>query len=80
MWGRKSLIYTLFGQPAVEPPTTPTDTKNLQTSQLAFKLAGVVSGEAGQIVIEDGGKQSNYRVGEDIAAGCACRRYSRIIL
>ena len=59
----------LFGQPAVEPPTTPTDTKNLQTSQLAFKLAGVVSGEAGQIVIEDGGKQSNYRVGEDIAAG-----------
>jgi general secretion pathway protein C len=59
----------LFGQPAVEPPTTPTDTKNLQTSQLAFKLAGVVSGDAGQIVIEDGGKQSNYRVGEDIASG-----------
>ena len=26
----------LFGQPAVEPPTTPTDTKNLQTSQLLF--------------------------------------------
>ena len=59
----------LFGQPAVEQPTMPTDTKNLQTSQLAFKLAGVVSGDKGQIVIEDGGKQSNYRIGEDIAPG-----------
>jgi general secretion pathway protein C len=66
--GEKIANFHLFGQYSPNKPAAPVDSKKLQDTQLALKLQGVYArpGKQGQAVIEEGGQQHVYAIGENI--------------